>query len=258
MIKKTLTALVLAALSGAVQADASLNFVDPASGAWQSRISVAGDRLRVDAAGAVGGSYVVLDLRTRTLTQIDPAARATSSSSIEQVQTLVRSITQAADPASQPLLQLALENLPDAQRTQAESLLRQSQRDEVIPYAATDRHDQVAGYPCTIYRQQSDTGDRREVCAAAYGDLKLAPGDTRTLQTALGLLRDTGGPWLRVAEVPGLPIRYAGSYGGQAYAGSGQLQSISHAALPVANFDDPPGYRIISLFDMLSLMGEAR
>lgn len=256
MINRVLAALSFA-VCGAAQADATLNFVDPASGAYQSRISVAGQRLRIDAAGASGGSYVVLDLRTRTLTQINPAARATTSSSVEQVQALVRGVTQAADPASQPLLQLALENLPDAQRGELESLLRQSKRDEAIPYTATGAHARVAGHPCTIYRQRATTGDVREVCAASYDDLKLSADDTRTLRTAIDLLRETGGPWLRATEVPGLPIRYSGSYGNQTYAGAGELQSIAHAALPAATFADPPGYRIISLFEMLSLMNAA-
>lgn len=257
MLKTRLLALTLALLTGSAYADATLNFIDPATGAYQSRIALANGKLRVDAAGASGGSYVVLNLRTRTLTQVNPAARATTSSSIEQVQAMISGVTRAADPATQPLVQLALDNLPDAQRSQAESLLRQSRRDEAIPYAVTGGHDRVANYPCTIYRQRSDTGDAREVCAAAYADLKLSAGDTRTLQTALGLLRDTGGPWLRATEVPGLPIRYSGSYGGQAYAGAGQLQSISNATLPASTFADPPGYRIVSLFEMLSTMGIA-
>jgi len=257
MINRVLAALAFA-VCGAAHADATLTFVDPASGAYQSRISVAGQRLRVDAVGASGGSYVVLDLRTRTLTQIHPAARATASSSIEQVQALVRGVTQADDPARQPLLQLALENLPDAQRGELESLLRQSQRDEAIPYVATGAHARVAGHPCAIYRQRATTGDVREVCVASYEDLKLSTDETRTLRTAIDLLRETGGPWLRATEVPGLPIRYSGSYGKQAYAGAGELQSITHDALPAATFADPPGYRIISLFEMLSLMNAAR
>src|SRR3546814_2981609 len=79
-------AITLAMFAGHAYADATLNFVDPASGAFQSRIAVADGKLRVDAAGAAGGSYVVLDLKTRTLTQINPSARTTNSSSIEQVQ----------------------------------------------------------------------------------------------------------------------------------------------------------------------------
>src|SRR3546814_2201345 len=105
MSKIRFLAITLAMSAGHAYADATLNFVDPASGAFQSRIAVADGRLRVDAAGAAGGSYVVLDLKTRTLTQINPSARTTTSSSIEQVQAMISSVTRAADPATQPLVQ---------------------------------------------------------------------------------------------------------------------------------------------------------
>lgn len=257
MFKIRFLVATLALVAGSAHADATLDFVDPADGAHQSRIAVADGKLRVDAAGASGGSYVVLDLKTRTLTQVNPAAHATASSSIEQMQAMIGSITRAADPATQPLVQFALDNLPDAQRTQAESMLRQSKRDEAIPYVKTGQQDHVAGISCDIYTQHSSSGDTRRLCVAPYAALKLAPDDTQTLQTALDLLQQTGGPWAPATRVPGLPIRYSGSFGQQAYAGAGQLRSISRAALAPTTFDDPPGYRIVSLFEMLSLTGVA-
>lgn len=255
MTKTQLLALALAVIAGSAHADATLNFMDPASGAFQSRIAVAGGKLRVDAAGASGGSYVVLDLKTRTLTQINPAARATTSSSIEQVQSMISSVTRATDPTTQPLLRLALDNLPETQRAQAESILRQSQRDEAIPFVKTDRHDQIAGIDCNIYTQRSDSGDTRSLCMAPYAALKLSANDAHTLQTALDLLRETGGPWAPATQIAGLPIGYSGSVGRQAYVGAGQLQSISRAPLTAETFNDPPDYRIVSLFEMLSMIG---
>lgn len=257
MFKTRLVALLLATLATSAHADATFHFIDPTSGAYQSRIEVADGKLRVDAAGTSGGAYVVLDLKTRTLTQINPSARTTTSSSIEQVQAMISSVTRAADPATQPLVQLALDNLPDAQRTQAESMLRQSKRDEAVPYIKTGQQDQVASISCEIYTQRSSSGDTRSVCAAPYAALKLSADDAHTLQTALDLLRQTGGPWAPATRVPGLPLRYSGSFGQQAYAGTGQLQSISREPLKPSAFNDPPGYRIVSLFEMLSTMGLA-
>ncbi|MGH8446343.1 MAG: hypothetical protein ACREVL_13810, partial [Solimonas sp.] len=218
-------------------------------------LRVAGERLRIDAADAPGGAYVVLDLRTRTLTQVAPQARALSTGTIEQMQQLVGSIAGADDPATQPLLQLALDSLPDAQRQQAEAMLRQGKRDQAIPYRSTGAAERVAGIPCTVYAQNVDSGDRRTLCMARYADLGLSAGDARTLQTAMGLIRDTGGPWVPAAKLPGLPLRYAGSFGGQAYAGGGRLQAIAQTPLKAEVFADPPGYRIVSLFEMLSLLG---
>src|SRR3546814_1856411 len=86
---------------------------------------------------------------------------------------MISSVTRAADPATQPRVQLALDKLPDAQRAQAESMLRQSKRDEAIPYARTGQHDRVAGIDCDIYAQRSSSGDTRNLCAASYTALKL-------------------------------------------------------------------------------------
>src|SRR3546814_19534601 len=102
--------------AGNAYADATLNFVDPASGAFQSRIAVADGKLRVDAAGAAGGSYVVLDLKTRTLTQINPSARTTTSSSIAQVQAIISTVTRAADPHHHPLLHQPPDKLTNTQK----------------------------------------------------------------------------------------------------------------------------------------------
>src|SRR3546814_18573087 len=104
MSKIRFLAITLAMFAGHAYADATLNFVDPASGAFQSRIAVADGKLRVDAAGAAGGSYVVLDLKTRTLTQINPSARPTPSRSIQQGQAMIRSAPRAPDPPNQPPL----------------------------------------------------------------------------------------------------------------------------------------------------------
>lgn len=248
-------ALALMALSSAAQADASLSYVDRDSGAWQTRIAVSGDLLRVDAAGANGGAYVVLDQRTQTLTLIAPDAGATTSTTVEQLQSLINGVAGASDPASQPLVQLALENLPAEQRAEAEGLLRQSKRDEKIPYTPTGARDRIAGIACEVYEQRSENGDRRALCTARYADFKLKPADAHTLQTALGLLQQTGGPWVRAAQVPGLPILYSGSYGGQAYGGTSALQTIGRETLAPALFADPPGYRIVSVFEMMSLIG---
>ncbi|WP_157623101.1 hypothetical protein [Solimonas soli] len=235
-------------------ADAALDYVDAASGAPHGRLFVAGDKLRVDVAYAPGNSYVVVDLKTRTLTQINPQAKAQTTATVEQMQQLINGISSAADPATQPLVQLALENLDPAQRAQAEAALRQARRDENVPYAKTGARERIAGIPCEVYAQQADNGDRRTLCMATYADLGLSAHDAQTLQQAMTLLRQTGGPWVPAARLPGLPLRYAGSFTGVG-DGAGVLKSISTAAQPASRFSDPPGYRIVSLFEMMSLLG---
>lgn len=254
---RRLAILVLVAFAGPVQADATLHFVDAKSAAPQSRIAIAGDRLRVDVAYAPGNAYTVIDLKARTLTQVNPGAKASSTATIEQVQALINGINSAADPSVQPFVQLALDNLPADQRAQAQAMLRQSKRDEAIPFQHTAQTGTVAGIACQVYEQHSSGGDTRRLCVARYADLKLSTQDSQTLQAALDLLRETGGPWLPAMQLPGLPIQYSGSFGAQAYAGEGTLQSISHDTLAPAFFADPPNYRIVSLFEMLSLSGFA-
>ena len=76
--------------------------------------------------------------------------------------------------------------------------------------------------------------------------------DLQTLRGVLQLLRDTRGPWRPLTEVPGLPLRYAGSFGAQRYQGGGRLQRLSHHTLPAERFHAPGDYRIVSLLEMLS------
>ena len=90
---------------------------------------------------------------------------------------------------------------------------------------------------------------------ASYGDLGLSARDAQTLQKAMTLLRQTGGPWVPAANLPGLPLRYAGTFAGPGSGGAGVLKAISTAAQPASRFSDPPGYRIVSLFEMMSLLG---
>lgn len=251
MLKNLLLALCFAGAAPLVLADASLEFVDDARGAMQTRIAVAGDKLRVDAAGS-GGSYVVLDLRTQTLTQINPQRRTTTSSTVEEVQRIISTLSSAGDPSTQPLLQLALGSLPSQQRAQLERMLAQSRRDAEFPYTSNGVLERVNEIPCEVFVQRSPTGDTRSLCSARYADLGLATADARTLQTAMELLRRTGGPWLRAAQVPGLPIRYAGSFDRGAFSGAGHLQKLAKTPLPAGHFSDPPGYRIVSILEMLA------
>lgn len=251
MLKNLLLAFCCLATAPLALADASLEYVDDANGALQTRITVAGDKLRVEAAGT-GGSYVVLDLRTQTLTQINPQRRTTTSSSVEEVQRIVSSLSSAGDPSTQPLLQLALGSLPPEQRGQLERMLAQSRRDAEFPFRSNGVLDRVNGIDCEVFVQRSPTGDARSLCVANYASLGLAAVDTRTLQTAMELLRRTGGPWLRAAQVPGMPLRYAGSFDRGAFSGAGHLKQISKAPLAAGHFSDPPGYRIVSILEMLA------
>lgn len=247
---KTFYVLTLLTLgSSAARADALLDFVDAGSGAQQARLSISGTRLRFETAGS--GAYTIVDLASRTLTQVNAAQRTSTTTSVEQVQQLVAQLNRA-DPASSPLLQLAMDNLPDAQRRETEKLLRQAKADEAIPYVKTGQQSRVAGIGCELYRQQSSSGDTRSLCAAPFAALQLGAQEEQTLRGALQLLRETGGPWLRVADIPGLPIRYSGSFGNDRYGGSGQLQSIQREALPAARFSAPREYRIVSLLEMMS------
>ncbi|NKF23683.1 hypothetical protein [Solimonas marina] len=256
-IRTAAVVFLLMTLPGAARADALLQFVDTRTGKPQSRIAIGADKLRVDIAYAPGNAYTVLDLESRTVTQINPGQQATATAAVEQLQALAASLDGARDPATQPLLQMALDHLPDAQRQQAQALLQQSQREQNLPFTKTAQRDRVVGIACTIYEQRGPDGDPRRLCVAPYATLGLSAADTQTLQTAIGLLRDTHGPWLPAASVPGLPIRYSGSLGAGQYAGAGSLKSISHAALPASFFADPAGYRIVSIFEMLSMSGLA-
>lgn len=257
MLKNFLLTLSLVVSAPLAFADASLEYVDAGTGTMQTRIAVARDKLRIDAAGS-GGSYVVLDLATQTLTQINPQRRTTTSSTVEEVTRIVSSLSSASDPASQPLLQFALGSLPPEQRGQLQRMLEQSRQDAQFPYRRSGVLERVAGIPCEVYTQRSPTGDARSLCAAGYDELGLADGDVRTLQTAMELLRRTGGPWLRAAQVPGLPLRYAGSFDRGAFSGAGHLKSISQLSLPATHFSDPPGFRIVSILEMLASAAPAR
>ena len=106
MLKPIFCALALGAASAA-HADARFDFVDDKTGTLQTRIGVSGERVRIDPAGA-NGVYVVLDLKTRTLTQINPRARTTTSSTVEEVSQIVASIASASEPTAHPLLQLVM------------------------------------------------------------------------------------------------------------------------------------------------------
>jgi hypothetical protein len=255
MLSRLFAAGVLLALAGHARADALLSFVDAGNGRPQSRIGIAGGRLRIDAAYAPGNGYTVVDLNARTVTQINPGAKATATASIEQLQSLNDGLNGAANSAAGPLVQLALDQLPADQRDQAESLLRQSKRDESIPFRRTAQSSRVAGIPCQVYEQHASSGDLRRLCLARYADLKLSQADTRTLQSAFAVLRETGGPWLPAAQLPGVPIEYSGSLGAPADAGQSTLQSITQDPLPAAFFAAPPAYRLVSIFEMLSLSG---
>lgn len=248
-------ALLGAALSTSAHADAMLDYVDADSGAPHGRLFVAADKLRVDVAYAPGNSYVVVDLKTRTLTLIHPQAKAQTTTTVEQLRQIIGGITGAADPAAQPLVQLALEHLDPAQRERAEAMLRQAKRDENVPYEKSGTRERIAGIACEVYAQTSDSGDRRTLCMAGWQDLGLSARDAQTLQQAIDLLRQTGGPWLPATRLPGLPLRYAGSFAGPGTAGSGVLKSLTQGEQPAARFADPPGYRIVSLFEMMSLLG---
>lgn len=249
MFKHCLCALLMAGTSTLACADARFDFVDAASGELQTRIGVAGTRVRVDPAGA-NGIYVVLDLRTRTLTQVNPGARTTTSSTVEEVSQIVSSIASATEPTAHPLLQLAMQGLPPEERAQITAMVAQAKRDEAYPYQPTAARDRVSEIPCQIFEQRVPDAEVRKLCVARYADLQLTPGDEQTLQSAIELLRRSGGPWLRIAEVPGLPLRYSGSYG--AYAGAGHLQKLVRAPIRSAVFDDPPGYRIVSILEMMA------
>lgn len=248
-------ALLGVALAPSARADATLDYVDAGNGAPQGRLFVGAGKLRIDIAYAPGHHYVVVDPSARTLTQINPQTRTLATATAEQAQQLIAGIDGAADPAAQPLLQLALGGLDAEQRAQAEALLRQSRREAAIPYAKTGARERVAGIACDVYTQKLDSGEPRSLCLAHYADLGLDTADARTLQAAIELLRQTGGPWLPLARLPGLPLRYAGSFGDPAYAGAGRLRAISRQPLSAAVFADPPAYRIISLFEMLALLG---
>src|SRR3546814_1362294 len=65
------------------------------------------------------------------------------------------------------LVQLALDNLPDAQRAQAESMLRQSKRDEAIPYARTGQHDRVS-IAATSTRSEEHTSELQSLMRISY------------------------------------------------------------------------------------------
>ena len=257
MLRTLTIALCLTMFASRAHADANFEFVDDHSGAMQTRIAVAGQRLRIDAAGT-GGAYVVLDLKTQTLTQINPQRRTTTSSSIEEVTQIVRSISTPGDPANQPLLQLVLGSLPPDRRGQLVRVIRQSRRDAAYPFQATGKRERVGELPCAVYEQRPPGGDTRTLCVARYADLALADSDARTLQTAIELLRRTGGPWLPATQVPGLPLRYAGSFDGGAFGGAGHLRQLSQEPLPPAYFDDPPGYRIVSILEMLAVSAPPR
>lgn len=251
----TLVLLFCTAFTTLAHADAMLDYVDAQNGTPHGRLFVADGKLRVDVAYAPGGSYLVVDLRTNTLTLIDPQEKAQTTTTAEQIQQLIGGISNAADPATQPLVQLALENLDSGQRAQAEAMLRQTKRDAAIPYVKTGAQERIAGISCKVHEQKTADGDRT-LCAAAYGDLGLSASDAQTLQKAMTLLRRSGGSWLPGAGVAGLPLRYAGTFSGTG-SGAGVLKSISTAPQAAARFADPPGYRIVSLFEMLSMMGVA-
>jgi hypothetical protein len=259
MIKPSLLALLLitgCATSSIARADALLDFVDDASGGPQTRLSLSGNKLRVDIAGT--GAFSVVDLQQRTLMQVNVREHAYTITSIEQVQAILQTVHSSADPAAAPLVQLAMENLPEAQRQQAEQMLRQSRADEAIPYRKTGARSTVLEIPCEVYQQRSSSGDLRTLCVAAFADLKLAPADRRSLESALALLRETGGPWVRAVQVPGLPLRYSGSFGDPADGGGGHLKTLSQSPLPAAHFSVPADYRIVSILEMLQMSGAMR
>lgn len=248
MLKLIFCALALGAASIA-HADARFDFVDDKTGTLQTRIGVSGERVRIDPAGA-NGVYVVLDLKTRTLTQINPRARTTTSSTVEEVSQIVASIASASEPTAHPLLQLAMQGLPPDQRQQISEMVAQAKRDEAYPYQRTETVDNAADLPCQVFEQRAPGSAVRRLCVASYPDLKLTPGDERTLKTAVELLRRSGGPWLRISEVPGLPIRFDGAYG--AYAGAGHLSTLTRDPIKPEVFNDPPGYRIVSILEMMA------
>lgn len=252
MRKLPLIPALLLLASPLARADALLDFVNDPENTQQARLSVAGTRLRFETAGS--GAYTIIDLAARTLTQVNATQKTTTTTSIEQVQEIIGNLSRV-DPAASPLLQLAMENLPDSQRRDAEKLLRQAQADEAIPYVKTGQRGSEAGIACEVYQQHSSSGDTRSLCVAAFAALGLSAQDERTLRGALQLLRETGGPWLRLADVPGLPIRYTGSFGNDQYGGAGKLQAVSRAALPAQRFYAPREYRLVSLLEMMSGSG---
>lgn len=248
MLRKFLALLVCLAASPLAHADSYFVYVNEKTEVPQLVLSVSGTRLRIETSSI---AYTVIDLPARTVTLVDVPSRSYTTTSIEQVQEIMQRIS-SVDPAQSSLLQLALENLSEAQRHEAEDLLRQAQADANYPFLKTGTRDREAGIGCDIYHQRSSTGDTRQLCAADFSALKLSRSDLQTLRGTLQLLRDTRGPWRPLTEVPGLPLRYAGSFGGQRYAGGGRLQRLSHHQLPAERFRAPSDYRIVSLLEMLS------
>lgn len=248
MPRKLLALLICLAASPLARADSYFVYVNEQTEVPQLVLSVSGSRLRIETSSI---AYTVVDLPARTVTLVDVPSRSYTTTSIEQVREIMQRIN-SVDPSQSTLVQLALENLPEGRRQEAESLLRQAQADANYPFLKTGARAAEAGIACDIYRQRSSTGDTRKLCAADFSDLKLSRSDLQTLRGVLQLLRDTRGPWRPLTEVPGLPLRYAGSFGAQRYQGGGRLQRLSHHSLPADRFHAPGDYRIVSLLEMLS------
>ena len=109
---------------------------------------------------------------------------------------MIAGIDSAADPAAQPLSALALGGL-DASSARGPNPAAPVAARGCNPYA-TGARERVAGTACDVYAKL-DGGEPRSF-ASRYADLGLNTADARTLRAVISLLRQTGGPWLPLAD----------------------------------------------------------
>lgn len=273
-VSRIITAFAAAAalsLSGALHADATLQYTDSGEESSGSTLMIKGSQVRMEERDADGSTvYSLFDSETRTLVMVIDEERSYAELTEDGLRAQAGEVRAMQEGFLEQMRQ-QMEQMPPEQRSMMEQQMRQmgidaamlSGEDSPVPDSSaletrrTGTSDTIGGVRCEGMEVLMDGTRTNELCVADPQQLGLSAADFATLRTLFEFMQSLsdialsmGGPFAAemsaemLPVVDGVPVQVKNLHDGSVMT----LQSVSTDTLSADLFQVPAGYQRVDPF----------